>query len=158
MEIVVTNPSASYGWWVDSRNDVSDCERCGGGRFTALKFDPVVGGYQDMGLDRLVKTARDLGAAAREGGGPDLDLIVEVHRKLTPMNGIVLAEALTPFNLYFLEDPIQIDSIVSQAELTKRMTVPLGIGERLTTIWEFRELLAAGALNMSDRMWHWQGD
>ncbi len=112
--------------------------------FTALKFDPVVGGYQDMGLDRLVKTARDLVAAAREGGGPDLDLIVEVHRKLTPMNGIVLAEALTPFNLYFLEDPIQIDSIVSQAELTKRMTVPLGNGERLTTIWEFRELLAAG--------------
>ena len=112
--------------------------------FTALKFDPVVGGYQDMALDRLVKTARDLVAAAREGGGPDLDLIVEVHRKLTPMNGIVLAEALVPFNIYFLEDPIQIDSIVSQAELAKRMTVPLGNGERLTTIWEFRELLAAG--------------
>ena len=58
--------------------------------FTALKFDPVIGGYQDMALDRLVKTARDLVAAAREGGGPDLDLIVEVHRKLTPMNSIVL--------------------------------------------------------------------
>ncbi len=112
--------------------------------FTALKFDPVVSGYQDMGLDRLVKTARDLVAAAREGGGPDLDLIVEVHRKLTPMNGIVLAETLAPFNLYFLEDPIQIDSIVSQAELAKRISVPLGNGERLTTIWEFRELLAIG--------------
>jgi galactonate dehydratase len=109
-----------------------------------LKFDPLVGGYQDMALDRLVKTARDLVAAAREGGGPDLDLIVEVHRKLTPMNSIVLAEALTPFNLYFLEDPIQIDSIVSQAEIAKRITVPLASGERLTTIWEFRELLAAG--------------
>jgi galactonate dehydratase len=112
--------------------------------FTALKFDPVVGGYQDMALDRLVKTARDLVAAAREGGGPDLDLIVEVHRKLTPMNSIVLAEALVPFNLYFLEDPIQIDSIVSQAEIAQRISIPLGIGERLTTIWEFRELLAAG--------------
>ena len=97
-----------------------------------------------MALDRLVKTARDLVAAAREGGGPDLDLIVEVHRKLTPMNSIVLAEALVPFNLYFLEDPIQIDSIVSQAEIAQRISIPLGIGERLTTIWEFRELLAAG--------------
>ena len=111
---------------------------------TALKFGAVVGGYQDMALDRLVKTARDLVAAAREGGGPDLDLIVEVHRKLTPMNSIVLAEALAPFNLYFLEDPIQIDSIVSQAEIAQRISIPLGIGERLTTIWEFRELLAAG--------------
>ena len=112
--------------------------------FTALKFDPLVGGFQDMGVDRLVKTARDLVAAAREGGGPDLDLIVEVHRKLTPMNSIVLEAALAPFNLYFIEDPIQIDTITTQAELAKRMTTPLAIGERNVSIWEFREMLEAG--------------
>ena len=112
--------------------------------FTALKFDPVVGGFQDMTVDRLVKTACDIVAAAREGGGPDLDLIVEVHRKLTPMNSIVLESALAPFNLYFIEDPIQIDTITTQAELTKRMTTPLAIGERNVSIWEFRELLEAG--------------
>ena len=112
--------------------------------FTALKFDPLVGGFQDMAVDRLVRTARDLVAAAREGGGPDLDLIVEVHRKLTPMNSIVLESALAPFNLYFVEDPIQIDTIKTQAELAKRMTSPVGNGERFTTIWEFRELLEAG--------------
>ena len=112
--------------------------------FTALKFDPVVGGFQDMAVDRLVKTARDIVAAAREGGGPDLDLIVEVHRKLTPMNGILLESALAPFNLYFIEDPIQIDTITTQGELAKRMTTPLAIGERNVSIWEFRELLEAG--------------
>ena len=112
--------------------------------FTALKFDPVVGNFQDMTVDRLVKTARDIVAAAREGGGPDLDLIVEVHRKLTPMNSIVLESALAPFNLYFIEDPIQIDTITTQAELAKRMTTPLAIGERNVSIWEFRELLEAG--------------
>ncbi len=112
--------------------------------FTALKFDPLVGNFQDMGVDRLVKTARDLVAAAREGGGPDLDLIVEVHRKLTPMNSIVLEAALAPFNLYFIEDPIQIDTITTQAELAKRMTTPLAIGERNVSIWEFREMLEAG--------------
>ena len=112
--------------------------------FTALKFDPLVGGFQDMTVDRLVKTARDIVAAAREGGGPDLDLIVEVHRKLTPMNSIVLESALAPFNLYFIEDPIQIDTISTQAELAKRMTTPLAVGERNVSIWEFRELLEAG--------------
>ncbi len=112
--------------------------------FTALKFDPLVGSFQNMAVDRLVKTARDLVAAAREGGGPDLDLIVEVHRKLTPMNSIVLESALAPFNLYFIEDPIQIDTITTQAQLAKRMTSPVGNGERLTSIWEFRELLEAG--------------
>ena len=112
--------------------------------FTALKFDPLVGNFQDMGLDRLVNTARDLVAAAREGGGADLDLIVEVHRKLTPMNSIVLESALAPFNLYFIEDPIQIDTITTQAELAKRMTTPLALGERNVSIWEFRELLEVG--------------
>ena len=112
--------------------------------FTALKFDPLVGGFQDMTVDGLVKTARDIVAAAREGGGPDLDLIVEVHRKLTPMNSIVLESALAPFNLYFIEDPIQIDTIATQAELAKRMTTPLAVGERNISIWEFRELLEAG--------------
>ena len=112
--------------------------------FTALKFDPVVGNFQDMAVDRLVKTARDIVAAAREGGGPDLDLIVEVHRKLTPMNSIVLESALAPFNLYFIEDPIQIDTITTQGELAKRMTTPLAIGERNVSIWEFREILEAG--------------
>ena len=112
--------------------------------FTALKFDPLVGGYEDMAVDRLIKTARDLTAAAREAGGPDLDLIVEVHRKLTPLTAVSLAEALAEFNLYFLEDPIQIDSIASQAEIARRINVPVGNGERLTTIWEFRELLEKG--------------
>ncbi len=112
--------------------------------FTALKFDPLVGNFQDMAVDRLVKTARDLVAAAREGGGPDLDLIVEVHRKLTPMNSIVLESALAPFNLYFIEDPIQIDTITTQGQLAKRMTTPVGNGERFVSIWEFRELLESG--------------
>jgi galactonate dehydratase len=112
--------------------------------FTALKFDPLPGGFADMAQDRLTKTAREFVAAAREGGGPDLDLIVEIHRKLTPITGLAMCEALKEFNLYFLEDPIQIDSIMSQGEIARRTTVPIGNGERLNTIWEFRELLAAG--------------
>ena len=112
--------------------------------FTALKFDPLAGDYQDMAVDRLVRTARDLTAAAREGGGPDLDLIIEVHRKLTPLTAVTLAEALGEFNLYFLEDPIQIDSITAQSDIARRINVPVGNGERLCTIWEFSELLAQG--------------
>ncbi len=112
--------------------------------FTALKFDPLVGGYQDMAVDRLVKTARDITAAAREGGGPDLDLIIEVHRKLTPLTARTLADALSEFNLFFYEDPIQIDSIMAQGDVASNVRVPVGNGERLTTIWEFKELLAHG--------------
>lgn len=112
--------------------------------FTAIKFDPLVGGYQDMAQDRLIRTARDITAAAREGGGPDMDLIIELHRKLTPLVAVQVSEALAPFNLYFIEDPIQIDSISAQSDIARRINVPMGNGERFNTIWEFRELLEQG--------------
>lgn len=112
--------------------------------FTALKFDPLQSGYADMTLARLIESARDMAAAAREGAGLDVDLIFEIHRKLTPMNAIVLADALVEFRPLFYEDPIQIDSIMLQGEIAKRTVLPVANGERMSTVWEFRDLLAAG--------------
>ena len=112
--------------------------------FTAVKFDPMPGGYQDMSQARLIQTAVEITAAAREAGGPDLDLIIELHRKLTPMVALELADALKPFHVLFLEDPIQIDSISTQAHITSKSAMPFGNGERFVSIWEFRELLEQG--------------
>jgi galactonate dehydratase len=112
--------------------------------FTAVKLDPLPAGYQDLGLARLIEEVTDRVAAARGAVGNDVDVIVELHRGLTPLQAFPVIEALKQFNPLFVEDPIQIDSIVSQAEIARRLTVPMGYGERLHTIWEFRELLAAG--------------
>ena len=112
--------------------------------FTAVKFDPIPEGYGDMTLDRLISDTRDNVAAAREGAGKDVDIIIEIHRKLTPMNAIALAETLAEFHPLFYEDPVQIDSIQSQGEIAKRITIPVANGERMHSIWEFRELLAGG--------------
>ncbi len=112
--------------------------------FTALKFDPLPEGYGDMSLARLISDTRDNVAAAREGAGKDVDIILEIHRKLTPVNAIALAEALTEFHILFYEDPVQIDSIQSQGEIAKRISIPVANGERMHSIWEFRELLAYG--------------
>lgn len=112
--------------------------------FTAVKLDPLPSGYQDMTQARLIATARDQVAAAREGAGQDVDVIVELHRKLTPMVAIALTETLAEFQPLFVEDPIQIDSIISQGEIARRVTVPIANGERMHSIWEFRELLSHG--------------
>ncbi len=112
--------------------------------FTAIKFDPLPAGFQDLTLDGLVATAVEQVAAAREAVGRDVDVVVELHRKLTPLQALPLCEALARFRPLFVEDPIQIDSIQSQAEVARRLTTPIGNGERLASIWEFRELLVAG--------------
>jgi galactonate dehydratase len=112
--------------------------------FTALKIDPLPDGYQSMTLSRLISDTRDNVAALREGAGLDVDIILEIHRKLTPMNAIALAEQLIEFSPLFFEDPIQIDSIKSQAEIAQRTTLPLANGERMHNIWEFREMFEMG--------------
>jgi galactonate dehydratase len=112
--------------------------------FTAIKFDPIPAGFADMTLDQLVGGVVERVAAAREAVGGAADLILELHRKLTPLQALPIAAAVVQFHPLFLEDPIQIDSIQSQAEIARRMTSALANGERLHTIWEFRELLVQG--------------
>ena len=110
--------------------------------FTAVKFDPLVHGYEDLSMAQLVSSACAMAAAAREAGGDEVDLIFELHRKLDPGSAIVVCNALAAFRPLFIEDPIQIDSIETQAELAKQIASPIAMGERLSSIWEFSELLS----------------
>jgi galactonate dehydratase len=110
--------------------------------FTAVKFDPLVHGYEDLPIGKLVSSACAMAAAAREAGGDEIDLIFELHRKLDPTKAIVVCNALAQFHPLFIEDPIQIDSIETQAEIAKRIDAPIAMGERLSSIWEFEELLS----------------
>ena len=112
--------------------------------FTAIKWDPIPDGFQNMSLAALIGGTVDQVAAAREAVGREVDIILELHRKLTPLQAVPLCHALAEFRPLMIEDPIQIDSIQSQGEIAKRIDGALANGERMHTIWEFRELLIAG--------------
>ena len=110
--------------------------------FTAVKFDPLVHGYEDLSMSQLVTSACSMAAAAREAGGDEIDLIFELHRKLDPAKAIVVCNALSQFHPLFIEDPIQIDSIDTQAEICKahrladrhRRTPQLDLGVQRTAL------------------------
>ncbi|MEV4664138.1 mandelate racemase/muconate lactonizing enzyme family protein [Micromonospora echinofusca] len=113
--------------------------------FTAVKFDPLPADYADLSLARLVTSTEATTAAVRDTVGPDVDLLVELHRKLTPLQAEAVVPALARHLPLLVEDPIQIDSVSSQADVARRaLGVPMANGERLHTIWEFKELLAQG--------------
>ncbi|MEV4844718.1 mandelate racemase/muconate lactonizing enzyme family protein [Micromonospora matsumotoense] len=115
--------------------------------FTAVKFDPLPADHGDLSQARLVAETEATTAAVRDAVGPDVDLLIELHRKLTPLQAQAVVPALARHLPLLVEDPIQIDSVSSQAEVGRRAPqVPMANGERLHTIWEFKELLAqAGA-------------
>jgi len=115
--------------------------------FTAVKVDPLPAGYQQWRHARLIEEAVKRVRAVRETVGLDVDVGIEIHRKLVPSDAIALARELEPFRPFFYEDPILHESIDSHAEVAEKVNIPLAIGERHNLIHEFRDLLARDAVH-----------
>ena len=82
----------------------------------------------------------------REAVGNEVDLCIEIHRRLTPHEAIVLARGIEPFHPFFYEDPILPDNMDAMALVAEHIHIPIATGERLHTIYEFEMLLRRGAV------------
>jgi galactonate dehydratase len=85
-------------------------------------------------------------AAYREAVGDDVDLCIEIHRRLDPAEAIVLGRAIEPYRPFFYEDPIRPDNLDAMAEVAQKIAVPIATGERIHTIYEFEMLLTRNAV------------
>jgi galactonate dehydratase len=85
--------------------------------------------------------------AARGAVGWEFELMVDCHGRLSAANAIRLADALQPFRLLFIEEPIPPESAEELARVRARARVPIAAGERLATIYEVRPFLALGAVD-----------
>jgi galactonate dehydratase len=82
----------------------------------------------------------------RDAVGDDVDLCIEIHRRLTPAEAIVLARGIEPFRPLFYEDPILPDNFDAMGLVAENIHIPIATGERLHTIFEFEMLLRRGAV------------
>jgi galactonate dehydratase len=110
--------------------------------FTALKFNALGADAADRSLTQMVDEAVERFTSVRDAAGTAVDLIVEVHRSLSPHQVPALIDALRGLRPLFVEDPVQIDTIDVQTGFIP-CGVPLGLGERWQSLWEVREALAA---------------
>jgi len=69
-------------------------------------------------------------AAAREAGGPGLQLMVDCHGRLSVANAIRLCEALEPYDLLFVEEPTPFERPDWLREVAERTSIPIAAGER----------------------------
>lgn len=93
-----------------------------------------------------LRTSEALMAAAREGGGDDMDIMVDLHGRTSAAAAIAHAQVLAPYRPYFLEEPCSPDHPDSIAEVARAVTIPIASGERLLHRKEFLPLLANRAI------------
>ncbi len=93
-----------------------------------------------------MQDAIDAVAAYREAAGDEVDLCIEIHRRLTPAEAVVLGRGIEPFHPMFFEDPILPDNLDAMAEVAAKISIPIATGERIHTIHEFQMLLSRGAV------------
>ncbi|GAA0964400.1 hypothetical protein GCM10009555_001500 [Acrocarpospora macrocephala] len=87
-------------------------------------------------------------AAVRAAIGPDVLLMIDANQRWNLPQARRAIALLEPFGLHWVEEPLPADDIDGLARLRALVDVPIAVGESNYTIYEFRDLLAAGACDI----------
>jgi mannonate dehydratase len=129
---------------IDAPNDDMLCvlahERVEQG-YTALRIVPTLFDADPWDSRRSVRASVRTVARLREAVGEDIDLLVDVHHRFSPMENVHFGRAVEPYDLFFIEDPLPPDNLQSYALLRSKISVPLATGEAMVTKWPFKYLI-----------------
>ena len=81
-------------------------------------------------------------AHIRNHFGDDIELLHDVHERLTPAQAIQFAKDLEPFRLFFLEDPIAPEDLGWYERLRSATSTPIAASELFTGINEWLPLVS----------------
>jgi mannonate dehydratase len=73
--------------------------------------------------------------------GEEVELLHDVHERVTLNQGINLCKALEPYRLYFLEDPFPPEEIDHFRLLRQQSSIPIAMGELFNTQHEYVPLI-----------------
>ena len=126
---------------------------------TAMKIWPFDAAAEKTG--GLYIGAADLKAALapfekiRKRVGDKMDIMVEFHSMWQLLPAIQIARALAPYDTFWHEDPIKMDSLGDLKRYSESSIAPVCASETLASRWRFRDLLETGAAGvvMLDLSW-----
>ena len=87
-------------------------------------------------------------AAARERLGDEVSLMHDVHSRLTPKQAVVLARALEPYRLSFLEDVVPPEYYDRLPEVRAASPVPIAVGEQIGSAADAARLVRDGGVDL----------
>ncbi|MFG5779100.1 enolase C-terminal domain-like protein [Comamonas sp. J-3] len=116
----------------------------GGGSFGAAPANAPQGALPGIYLDqrRYMRETLKMFDAIRSRVGFEVELCHDVHERLKPIDAIRLAQALEPYELFFLEDAIALEDGAWLRQLREKTSTPLAQGELFNHPLEWRSLIA----------------
>ena len=138
------------GWAkMDSLDELATRARAMAERgFTAIKFDPVPGRWRSWISREQEELAVERVRAVREAVGPDVDVLLEIHRRLAPMHAVRLARAVEQYRPFWFEEPVWAENVTALTQATRQIDIPTVTGEELYTKFEFREVFEQGTVDI----------
>jgi galactonate dehydratase len=130
---------------------LSECRRLRDEGFTAVGhinpfLDEPEGHEYFRSHAGKVRDAKERVMAFREAVGPDVDLLIEMHRRLSPAEAIAIGQVLEPLTPMWLEDPLRPEFYAQMTTVGHAIRVPIATGERFCTPAEFQQQLAGGGV------------
>ncbi len=116
--------------------------------FTAMKFDPIPGPWRTYVNKYVEDQAIANVRAVREAVGPDVDILVEMHRRLAPMHTVRIAREIEKYRPFWYEEPVLAENVDALAEVKRQINIPVVTGEELYTKFEFREVFEKRAADI----------
>ncbi|MHA2395024.1 MAG: mandelate racemase/muconate lactonizing enzyme family protein [Promethearchaeota archaeon] len=121
--------------------------------FTALKFDVDTPAHRTVGYNRTlsnreIRLMTKQVEAVREAIGEEIDLGIDCHWKYNTNDAIRLANALEPYNLLWMEDPVPPENVDAMRKVTNSTKTPICTGENLYTRHGFRRLIETQAVDI----------
>lgn len=115
--------------------------------FTAIKV-LVVPMTQPLEGIKPLKHAERLMAAIREAVGDEVDIMIDLHGRTTPIMAIQYGEVLAPYRPFFFEEPCPPENVDAMVQVARALKIPIAAGERRVTRFEFREMLEKQAVHI----------
>ncbi|NJN84730.1 MAG: mandelate racemase/muconate lactonizing enzyme family protein [Caldilineaceae bacterium] len=121
------------GWYQGPRDPDFFAEAAGkmaARGYTAFKFDPFGGAYQQITTESE-RLAVDIVRAVRDAVGSNVDLLIEAHDRFTVTNAIRLGRKLDEFEPMWLETPVRTFDLKGHLEVARAIKTPVVLGEVL---------------------------
>ena len=116
--------------------------------FGALKFDPVPGPWRTFVDKDVERRAVENVFAVRDAVGTDVDILIEMHRRLAPMHAVRIARAIESARPFWFEEPVLAENVPALARAKRDINIPVVTGEALYTKFDFREVFERGAADI----------